>query len=133
MHGHRQSFCEDQFALPGDLQPILLSAKQQSHFPATIEEGFGVEDARTHPLERRKGRLRRITGQCSPIHAAQYIETQSQCKPNAHFFGDSQITFEINLKSGMPLEVLQDKERLQSLKRMLHQYSAPATEALIEH
>src|SRR3982751_3169664 len=32
----------------------------------------------------------------------------------------------------MPLEVLQDKQRLQSLKQMLHQYSAPAAEALIE-
>jgi pyruvate formate lyase activating enzyme len=32
----------------------------------------------------------------------------------------------------MPLELLQDKERLQSLKRMLHQYTAPAAEALIE-
>jgi pyruvate formate lyase activating enzyme len=30
------------------------------------------------------------------------------------------------------LEVLQDKERLQSLKQTLHQYSAPAAEALIE-
>jgi pyruvate formate lyase activating enzyme len=33
----------------------------------------------------------------------------------------------------MPLEVLQDKERLQSLKQMLHKYSAAADEALIEH
>ncbi len=33
----------------------------------------------------------------------------------------------------MPLEVLQDKERLQSLKQMLHQHSVPAAEALIEH
>src|SRR5690348_4601678 len=32
----------------------------------------------------------------------------------------------------MPLEVLNDKQRLQSLKEMLHQYSAPAAEALIE-
>jgi pyruvate formate lyase activating enzyme len=32
----------------------------------------------------------------------------------------------------MPLEVLQDKERLNSLKRMLHERSAPAAEALIE-
>ena len=33
----------------------------------------------------------------------------------------------------MPLTVLQDKERLASLKQMLHEYSAPAAEALIEH
>jgi pyruvate formate lyase activating enzyme len=33
----------------------------------------------------------------------------------------------------MPLEVLQDKQRLQSLRQMLHQYSAPAAEALIQH
>lgn len=33
----------------------------------------------------------------------------------------------------MPLEVLNDKQRLQSLKEMLHQYSIPAAEALIEH
>ena len=33
----------------------------------------------------------------------------------------------------MPLEVLNDKQRLQSLKEMLHQYSVPASEALIEH
>ena len=32
----------------------------------------------------------------------------------------------------MPLEVLQDKERLKSLKQMLHKYSVPAAEALIE-
>ena len=32
----------------------------------------------------------------------------------------------------MPLEVLQDKERLASLKQTLHQFSAPAAEALIE-
>jgi pyruvate formate lyase activating enzyme len=32
----------------------------------------------------------------------------------------------------MPLEVLQDKQRLQSLKQQLHQYSAVAAEALIE-
>ena len=32
----------------------------------------------------------------------------------------------------MPLEVLQDKQRLQTLKEMLHKYSAPAAEALIE-
>src|SRR4051812_46703847 len=32
----------------------------------------------------------------------------------------------------MPLEVLQDKERLQSLKQTLHKYSVPAAEALIE-
>jgi pyruvate formate lyase activating enzyme len=32
----------------------------------------------------------------------------------------------------MPLEVLNDKQRLQSLKEMLHQYSIPASEALIE-
>src|SRR3954463_3084338 len=32
----------------------------------------------------------------------------------------------------MPLEVLQDKERLQSLKKMLHQHSVPAADALIE-
>ncbi len=31
----------------------------------------------------------------------------------------------------MPLEVLQDKQRLISLKQMLHQYSVPANEALI--
>jgi pyruvate formate lyase activating enzyme len=30
------------------------------------------------------------------------------------------------------LDVLEDKERLQSLKKMLHQYSAPAADALIE-
>jgi pyruvate formate lyase activating enzyme len=33
----------------------------------------------------------------------------------------------------MPLEVLQDKERLKSLKQMLHKHSVPAAEALIEH
>src|SRR5476649_2238329 len=33
----------------------------------------------------------------------------------------------------MPLEVLNDKQRLQSLKEMLHRFSAPAAEALIEH
>src|SRR3954465_5455785 len=33
----------------------------------------------------------------------------------------------------MPLEVLQDKQRLQSLKQMLHKQSVPAAEALIEH
>ena len=33
----------------------------------------------------------------------------------------------------MPLEVLNDKQRLQSLKEMLHRYSAPADEALVEH
>ncbi len=32
----------------------------------------------------------------------------------------------------MPLEILQDKQRLNSLKEMLHQYSVPASEALIE-
>jgi pyruvate formate lyase activating enzyme len=32
----------------------------------------------------------------------------------------------------MPLEVLNDKQRLQNLKQMLHQYSVPAAEALIE-
>src|SRR2546430_2292637 len=32
----------------------------------------------------------------------------------------------------MPLEVLQDKERLQTLKTMLHKHSVPAAEALIE-
>jgi pyruvate formate lyase activating enzyme len=32
----------------------------------------------------------------------------------------------------MPLEVLQDRQRLQSLKQMLHQHSAPAAEALID-
>ena len=32
----------------------------------------------------------------------------------------------------MPLEVLQDKERLKSLKQMLHKHSVPAAEALIE-
>ena len=32
----------------------------------------------------------------------------------------------------MPLEVLQEKERLKSLKEMLHQYSVPAAEALIQ-
>jgi pyruvate formate lyase activating enzyme len=32
----------------------------------------------------------------------------------------------------MPLEVLNDKQRLKSLKQMLHQYSAPAAEELIE-
>jgi pyruvate formate lyase activating enzyme len=32
----------------------------------------------------------------------------------------------------MPLEVLNDKERLRDLKEMLHQYSVPAAEALIE-
>src|SRR5688572_27315785 len=32
----------------------------------------------------------------------------------------------------MPLEVLNDKARLNSLKQMLHQYSVPAAEALIE-
>src|SRR5438477_703893 len=32
----------------------------------------------------------------------------------------------------MPLEVLQDKQRLQSLKQTLHKYSVPAAEALIE-
>jgi hypothetical protein len=31
----------------------------------------------------------------------------------------------------MPIEVSQDKERLASLKSMLHQYSVPAAEALI--
>jgi pyruvate formate lyase activating enzyme len=31
----------------------------------------------------------------------------------------------------MPLEVLNDKDRLQTLKQMLHQHSAPAAEALI--
>src|SRR3954471_23582773 len=35
-------------------------------------------------------------------------------------------------KSAMPLEVLNDKARLNSLKQMLHQYSIPAAEALIE-
>src|SRR6478735_1995300 len=33
----------------------------------------------------------------------------------------------------MPLEVLEDKQRLNSLKEMLHEYSVPAAEALIEH
>jgi pyruvate formate lyase activating enzyme len=33
----------------------------------------------------------------------------------------------------MPLEVLNDKQRLQSLKEMLHQYSVPAADALIEN
>jgi pyruvate formate lyase activating enzyme len=33
----------------------------------------------------------------------------------------------------MPLEVLNDKQRLQSLKEMLHRQSAPADEALVEH
>src|SRR5438874_12473355 len=33
----------------------------------------------------------------------------------------------------MPLEILQDKQRLNSLKEMLHEYSVPAAEALIEH
>src|SRR5438094_3030567 len=33
----------------------------------------------------------------------------------------------------MPLEVLQDKQRLQSLKQTLHKFSIPAAEALIEH
>src|SRR5476649_1286537 len=33
----------------------------------------------------------------------------------------------------MPLEVLNDKQRLQSLKEMLHKFSVPAAEALIEH
>jgi pyruvate formate lyase activating enzyme len=32
----------------------------------------------------------------------------------------------------MPLEVLNDKQRLQTLKEMLHQYSIPAADALIE-
>src|SRR5215212_3361168 len=32
----------------------------------------------------------------------------------------------------MPLELLEDKKKLQSLKQFLHQYSAPAAEALIE-
>ena len=32
----------------------------------------------------------------------------------------------------MPLEVLQDKERLTSLKKMLHQHSVSAADALIE-
>src|SRR3982751_5629457 len=32
----------------------------------------------------------------------------------------------------MPLEVLNDKARLNSLKQMLHQYSVPAADALIE-
>src|ERR1700691_6055982 len=32
----------------------------------------------------------------------------------------------------MPLEVLDDKERLQSLRKMLHQFSAPAAEQLIQ-
>jgi pyruvate formate lyase activating enzyme len=32
----------------------------------------------------------------------------------------------------MPLEVLDDKERLQSLRKMLHQFSAPAAEALVQ-
>jgi pyruvate formate lyase activating enzyme len=32
----------------------------------------------------------------------------------------------------MPLTVLQDKQRLQSLKAMLHEHSAPAADALIE-
>jgi pyruvate formate lyase activating enzyme len=32
----------------------------------------------------------------------------------------------------MPLEILEPKEKLKSLKDMLHQYSAPAAEALIE-
>lgn len=32
----------------------------------------------------------------------------------------------------MPLEILNDKERLQSLKQMLHQHSGPAAEELIE-
>jgi len=32
----------------------------------------------------------------------------------------------------MPVEILQDKQRLESLKKMLHQYSAAASEALIE-
>jgi pyruvate formate lyase activating enzyme len=32
----------------------------------------------------------------------------------------------------MPLEVLNDKERLRDLKQMLHQHSAPAAESLIE-
>jgi pyruvate formate lyase activating enzyme len=32
----------------------------------------------------------------------------------------------------MPLEVLNDKQRLQNLKQMLHQYSVPAAEALTE-
>src|SRR5688572_25943411 len=33
----------------------------------------------------------------------------------------------------MPLEVLNDKQRLQSLKETLHRYSTAADEALIEH
>jgi pyruvate formate lyase activating enzyme len=33
----------------------------------------------------------------------------------------------------MPLEVLNEKQRLQSLKEMLHQYSVPAADALIEN
>src|SRR3954453_17596134 len=33
----------------------------------------------------------------------------------------------------MPLEVLNDKVRLNSLKQMLHENSVPASEALIEH
>jgi pyruvate formate lyase activating enzyme len=32
----------------------------------------------------------------------------------------------------MPLEVLQEKQRLQDLKQMLHEYSVPAAEALIQ-
>jgi pyruvate formate lyase activating enzyme len=32
----------------------------------------------------------------------------------------------------MPLEILQDKQRLQNLKQMLHQHSAPAAEELVE-
>ena len=37
------------------------------------------------------------------------------------------------MPAGVSLEILQQKERLKSLRQMLHQYSTPAAEALIEH
>ena len=37
------------------------------------------------------------------------------------------------MPAGVSLEILEQKERLKSLKEMLHQYSVPAAEALIEH
>src|SRR5437763_17157998 len=36
------------------------------------------------------------------------------------------------MPAGVSLEILEQKERLKSLKEMLHQYSVPAAEALIE-
>src|SRR5207302_7440476 len=39
----------------------------------------------------------------------------------------------IEMPAGVSLEILEQKERLKSLKEMLHRYSVPAAEAMIEH